>query len=653
MVRLDLHADPATGLALHLDGVAAVIAARPMLAWRPVGAAEWRRERPEVSVVSALSDRISWSCRLGPCRLELQAWRLDASDWELSARLSQTSTEPIELARVHALEGALAGSGRDMVALGEVGAVGQCRYRRDEAVAAFRPRIEGFWGGMGVHWPRLHDPVHEESDWATSGDVAALVPDAGGCELLFGFTAPATAFGEIGLRTRQAAQGVFVGWLLDGIIMAPGALRELDHLLIHAGDRTVGLERWARACADVLGSRVAPPLAGWCSWYQHWSGVTAEQVLAATDGFAAWPVPRGGRTIQIDDGFQVMPGDWGPNERFRAQWSGLPARIAASGSVPGLWLAPTAIFHRHPVVTEHPDWLQRLPDGQPAVSFSNWGYCDGPGANAPTYFLDPDHPGARAFMAGIIRDAVAAGWRYLKLDFTYALSTARLAHDRSRTAMETMRGLYELFREAAGQDAIICACIGTMGRYATGLVDTARLGGDIGGEWEVIHRNLPQCLDRICTNGVWWNGDPDVFYMRAQDSRLDREESWLLTGTIGLLGGVYLTSDHPGQWDAERTARVRRFWEPQVPVRQCVVSGADGFPSAFAVTHADGSTLVGLYNGGDAEAEVSVSLAELALPIARDGEVSAWPGEGVRLVAGRLCSRQPRHSLRIAHLPGA
>ena len=651
MIRLDLYADT-TGLALLMDGDATVIAAQPMLAWRPVGSADWQRERPAGIVVSAVSDRISWSCRLGPCRLELLAWRLGASDWEMSARLTQTSDEPIEVARVYALDGTLIGGRRDMVALGEVGALGQNRFHRVEALAAFRPRIEGFWGGMGVTWPRLHNPLHEETDWATAGDVVALVPDAGACELLFGFTAPASAFGEIGQRTRQVAQGFFACWLLNGVSMAPGAVRELDHLLIHAGDRTLGLERWARACADCLGSRVAHPLAGWCSWYLHWHNVTAEHVLAAADGFAGWPVPRGGRTFQIDDGFQVMPGEWGPNERCCAVWSELPKRIAASGAIRGLWLAPTTIFHRHPVVTEHPEWLQRLPDERPAVSFSNWGWCDGPGVHAQTYFLDPDHPGARAFMAAIIREDIAAGWRYLKLDFTCALSTVRVAHDRSRTAMETMRRRYELFREAAGQDTIICACIGTMGRYACGLADTARLGADIGGEWEVIHRNLPQFLDRICTNGVRWNGDPDVFNMRAQDSRLNREESWLLTGTIDLLGGVYLTSDHPRQCDAERTAMVQRFWEPQMPVRQRVVWGADGFPRAFAVTHADGSTLVGLYNGGDSMAEVSVSLTELALPTYRDGDVSAWPGESVRLVAGHLTCRQPRHSLRIAPIHG-
>jgi acetyl esterase len=97
-----------------------------------------------------------------------------------------------------------------------------------------------------------------------------------------------------------------------------------------------------------------------------------------------------------------------------------------------------------------------LPDGQPAVSFSNWGWCDDEGYRwgdtlSPTYYLDPDHPGAQAFMAEIVRDAVRAGWRYLKLDFTYGLSTARQAVNRSRTSMETLREMYRLFREAAGQ----------------------------------------------------------------------------------------------------------------------------------------------------------------------------------------------------------
>ena len=199
-------------------------------------------------------------------------------------------------------------------------------------------------------------------------------------------------------------------------------------------------------------------------------------------------------------------------------------------------------------------------------------------------------------------------------------------------------------------DTILCACIGEMGRYALGHADTARLGGDIGGDWATLGRNLMEFLPRLCTNGLWWNGDPDVFYMRSTNSGLSPEESWVLTGTIGLIGGVFLTSDFASQWEGEAARRVRYFWNSAGPHRPADQQGvyAAGVVEALRVTDADGSHRVGLYNWADEARTVSVPLAALRLrgPVRVLGSFPETPP--VRIIDGTfVCENQPPHSVRV------
>jgi len=236
-----------------------------------------------------------------------------------------------------------------------------------------------------------------------------------------------------------------------------------------------------------------------------------------------------------------------------------------------------------------------------------------------------------------------------------ALSTARRAVNRSRTVMQSLRELYRLFREAAGPDVIICACIGEMGRYALGYADTARLGGDIGADWSALARNLKEFLPRLCVNGCWWNGDPDVFFMRAENSGLSLEESWVLTGTIGLIGGVFLTSDFASQWSGEAAQRVRHFWNeigPALPSGHYAAYDTAGRIAALRVS--SGKThRIGLYNWDDAVRSVRVPLSALklgeSLPVK-----SVFPDDvRVRIERNELVAiGQPGRSLRIVQLCG-
>jgi hypothetical protein len=605
-------------------------------AWRAVGETAWREETGN-------------SEKLGPIEALIELRRLADNAWEYSGMLRNAGAAAVDLARFHYFHGEVADASCELFVPSELG-VGSRRFRADDTLPAPRAKIEKVWRDMHVEWPRLADPLHDQPNWATGMDVGLLLRDWQTPALVVGFTGPGTAFGEIGFGRGRFYAGV----LLDGVRLEPGASRELERCVLIYGDWQEAMRFWALRCAEEF--HVPPagaPLTGYCSWYQGYEKIAPANIRRAATELAALPIPPGGRTVQLDDGFQLMPGDWRPNERFANVWDSLPAEIAATGSIPGLWLAPTTVFHSHPLVKENPDWLQRLPDGSPAVTFANWGWCDNPqwqwgDTTSPTYYLEPDHPGAREFMRQIIADAVGRGWKYLKIDFAYALSTSRMPFDRSKTSFETLRDLFRLFREAAGPDVRICACIGVMGRYALGAADIARIGGDMGDRFETVRANLPDLFVRTCTNGVWWQADPDVFHMRTVNAHLTDEENWLLTATVGLFGGPFLTSDYPSQWSDAARRLIANFWNtagPQPPANGRVVHSGDGLPLAF---RANGQ--VALYNWADMPRTVRVPLAALrAGAVAVSRTLPATPP--LRLVGDCLiCENQPPHSLRLAHL---
>jgi hypothetical protein len=524
----------------------------------------------------------------------------------------------------------------------------------DEMLPAPRAACEKGWGG--VYWPRLSEPVHDQRNVAISGDAGMLAADWNSPGLFVGFTGPGSAFGELGLRTARKQTAFYVAVLLDAVRLDPGDSRVLENGILSFGDPQDELRHWAVVCRDVLGpARVRPPLVGYCSWYQKGQGVQPADIRRAIQSFSSYEAPPGGRTIQIDDGFQVCPGDWRGRGEWKTELDQFPKEIAAAGFIPGLWIAPTAIHASHPIVKEHPEWLQRDATGAFCVRFHNWRKFNGC-TNAETYFLEPDHPGARQFIMQSLRKLRAQGWQYFKIDFAYTVSSGRVKHDPHKTTYESLRDQWRLFREALGEDALINSCNGGMWRYTLGTVDASRLGGDIGGSMKQLRRNLAEMMLRSHVNGLWYQADPDVFYLRRERSQLSFEQSHLLTGTQGLLGTALLTSDFADQWDAPAEAVARRYWNaagPRVPRAQHLVLQPDGLPGALVVAHGRGEYAVGLYNWNGETNDVAITLKQLRLPEAGQYRATLVSSGTERVAVTRgslLVSRQPGESLRIIRL---
>lgn len=173
--------------------------------------------------------------------------------------------------------------------------------------------------------------------------------------------------------------------------------------------------------------------------------------------------------FQVDDGWQQSIGDWEPNERFPSGMAALANRIRAAGLRPGLWMAPFIVAPCSRLYREHPEWLLKTKDGQPAVAGYNWGDY--------YYALDTTHPGAAEWLRNLIAGVRAWGYEYLKLDFLYAAAMPGCrfrAVPREQAYREALRAV----REAAGDAAYLLVC-GAPVIASLGIADAIRIGPDV------------------------------------------------------------------------------------------------------------------------------------------------------------------------------
>ncbi len=296
-----------------------------------------------------------------------------------------------------------------------------------------------------------------------------------------------------------------------------------------AGDGELALDPiWLAAGRDAHGLHVGyadavaahrsldPPLGtaptGWATWYYYYADVREVDVRAnlqrarelADDGTLG-PI----EVFQIDDGYQVVWGDWSANGDFPSGMDGLAADIRDEGFTPGLWMAPFYVDRSTDTYQLHADWWVRDLDGEEIV-FTNQSTGD-------YAIVDATHPDAGAWMAQQIADKVAEGWLYLKLDFLYAGAQEGLRHQ-DVTGAEAYRVGVELLREAAGP-AWVLACGAPM-LPSVGYFDSFRTGADIAfgpfpdPDPAFLRWQARATAGRGWSNGVWWWIDPDQLLVR-------------------------------------------------------------------------------------------------------------------------------------------
>ena len=405
---------------------------------------------------------------------------------------------------------------------------------------------------IGMHHA---DPDRTEEGELRSEGVTAL-RDATGSLAVIGFLGGWDHDGTI--RVRPARDGsdaieVWVEAFMGGAVLESSEIRPLHDVTLAAGegDPSSLLEAWAVSVGALGRARTAAPYqVGWCSWYHYFHDVTEAGLRSNLARAADWPFD----VFQLDDGYQSAVGDWlTTNERFPTPVDGLAAAIAAEGRTPGIWLAPFVAGPFSRVAAEHPEWLStHIPSGAPLVGVVNDGW------GGAVHTLDTTNPEALERIEDVARALVDAGFRYLKLDFTYTPSLRGGYADPSRTPAQRVRAGFEAVRRGAGEGTFLLGC-GAPLLAAVGTVDGMRIGPDVAPWWSVpegAHRAAGHEGGEPATVNAWrntlsrsfmhrrlWLNDPDCLMLRTDHTSLDDEQvrAWALA--VGVSGGMALVSD--------------------------------------------------------------------------------------------------------------
>lgn len=259
-------------------------------------------------------------------------------------------------------------------------------------------------------------------------------------------------------------------------------------------------------------------ITGWSSWWafmRNCSQRNCDELLAV------WQDKRfadyGYRFIQLDDCFQnefdrdaarpSYPGaqtsgyvargpetwlDW-RKDLYPAGLNGYAAACKSHGFEPGVWIG--TYFTDNALISRHPDWFVRGPDGRPFTA--PWSSCgiDATNRAAIDTLVRPTFRGLRK-----------AGFSYVKVDqlrhYLYDNLHRNLAYCQARgvTPAEMFRRYLGAVREELGPDTFLLSCWGVLPE-SVGIADACRIGGDGYGPMTMQQYNS--------WNGIVWRNDPD------------------------------------------------------------------------------------------------------------------------------------------------
>jgi alpha-galactosidase len=383
---------------------------------------------------------------------------------------------------------------------------------------------------------------------------AALVCDKTGSGFLIGPTGPPEAFGTV-----EVSKGNVKAYSqMDGVLVRSGESRKGEQQVLAFGTPTETTSLWTKWVAATHGTRLdRGPVYGWCSWYDRTTKIDEKHVRDVLKTLADNPNVFGKGILQIDDGYQIMDGNWKGNQKFPSGMAKVAEDIRAKGWIPGVWFAPLMINPEHPWMKANPDAIQK--DAKGISSFMNPNPFHPDGAN----WIVPDHPESKKFLFHIIKDARDNGYGYIKIDFN---GIGNRFHDPTKTRLQIFRELYTLYREAAGEDMYILSCLGAPTRGVIGFVDAARVGPD-------SHpAHFEWCLHSVLRfqifDNVWWQNDPDVSYLAKElPSRVvgktQTEGMWRTWHNIvTLVGGTAMNSEPLNTPDAREVWRMVEIMRP-------------------------------------------------------------------------------------------
>ena len=185
--------------------------------------------------------------------------------------------------------------------------------------------------------------------------------------------------------------------------------------------------------------------------------------------------------------------------------------------------------------------------------------------------LDTSDPEVLHHLEALAATLAGLGFRYLKLDFTFAPSVEGRWHDRTLTPAERVRAGFDAIRRGAGDDVVLLGC-GVPLAHVVGVVDACRVGQDVAPRWDLSPDDeiVPGYLGiqpatfhaygntvaRSFLHRRLWANDPDCLMLRATDTALSPAAARTWAHVVGLSGGLAVVSDDLALLDAGARRRL-------------------------------------------------------------------------------------------------
>ncbi|MEA2008187.1 MAG: alpha-galactosidase [Chloroflexota bacterium] len=489
--------------------------------------------------------------------------------------------------------------------------------------------------------------------------------------ILAGFLSQKEHFGSLKARIDEPLYPALRLWANgDHARLDPGASMTTDWAVIQFVDidapdplkpylEAVAREHGLQSPVSSLQSSV-----GWCSWYDYYQNVTAEDVRAnlQTAQKIKDTVPL--ELIQIDDGFEKEIGDWLTfDPGFPDGVKPLADEIKQAGFTPGLWLAPFIVHPKSALARKHRKWILHNRWRLPVNAGFVW--------NTFTRALDITYPPALEHAKKVLRTAVEDwGFTYLKLDFLYAAALPGKYHDPTKTRAQVLRQGLEALREAVGDDVTLLGCGAPLGS-AIGLVDAMRIGADVDPSWypsfggfkAVFHAepNMPSVrnalqntITRANLHNRWWVNDPDCLLLRP-DTKLTLAEVRSLAAGIAFSGGLTLLSDNLSAISAERL-QIAQTILPPIGQRPRVLDWFDAATPSLLRLDLENATgkwhLLAIFNWDWRDKVLDLGMERLVLDAGQTFYVNPfWSGETAHILGERLTlDALPPHGVKVVAL---
>ncbi len=416
-----------------------------------------------------------------------------------------------------------------------------------------------------------------------------------GCDGLTGADKKRTSYMFLAMADPATRTGVVTGWLTHGrasgivlsepiessvliegrseygkLLIEPGKSAEGETFAIgYFDDALLGLEEYADAIAKTYKIKLPEIPSGYCTWYSKpHGGASDEKYMGELADFCGRELRKFGfEVLQIDDKWQLSRRDYtsyNPNGPYPSGMKPTAEKITGAGLTAGIWFTPFGWDYKRPVFKEHQDWFVHKEDG-PVYAVRWGGDC-----------LDMTHPDAKAFLDVVIRRITREwGYKYIKIDGLWAGMAVKILypkpdyrddnlgdavfHNPAKTNIEAYRDGLKLVREASGDDVYILGCnvaqnMRTLGG-SIGLVDSMRVGSDIGAKWGGILKGASMGTRLYFLHNRVWHNDPDCLMLR-NPLTLDQARAW--GSWIAISGQLNIASEWLPGLPADKLDVVKR-----------------------------------------------------------------------------------------------